>query len=71
MMENIDVNTVFLDVATAMAGFSVLLVWIYLFEVARGIDSLYFYCVQKLCESNLLDFLHQYAFSVDVCCWSQ
>ena len=42
MMENIDVNAVFLAVATAMAGFSVLLVWIYLFEVARGIDSLSF-----------------------------
>lgn len=42
MIENIDVNSVFLAVATAMAGFSVLLVWIYLFEVARGIDSFTF-----------------------------
>lgn len=42
MMTNIDVNTVFWAVSTAMAGFSVLLVWVYLFEVARGIEALSF-----------------------------
>ena len=42
MMNNIDVNTVFLAVSTAMAGFSILLVWVYMFEAARGVEALTF-----------------------------
>lgn len=41
-MNNIDVNTVFLAVSTAMAGLSVLLVWVYVFESARGVEALTF-----------------------------